>query len=130
MRTAALWTLGLVASWMLVGCAGGGGASPSDAGLDGSDDAGDGSPDASDCGGLAWGSASCASCTHASCCSLEMLCAAIPTCAPLDACWNACGADAGCTNGCGAAYSQAISNYSAILNCQSDSCAAACTPSE
>ena len=128
MRSATLCSLGLFVSWMLGGCAGGGtstgDAGPADAGSDGPEDSG--SPDAADCGTLAWKSPSCASCTQASCCAVEAICAAIPTCAPLDACWSACGADAGCTNACGAQYIDAISNYNAILNCQHNSCATEC----
>jgi hypothetical protein len=93
---------------------------PGDAGVDGSGD-GEGG-----CGSLVWSSPACASCTDQSCCNLEVLCAAIPTCVPLSACWNACDGDGGCTNGCAMQYIDAISNYNAIRNCQRNSCAAAC----
>jgi hypothetical protein len=84
------------------------------------------SPPDGGCGGLVWLSAACASCTDESCCDIERLCVAIPTCAPLNACWNACDHDAGCTAGCGMQYIDAISNYNAILNCQRNACAAQC----
>jgi len=150
MQRVALSTLGLVACCALVGCSGGGsktGTSPGDAGLDASTDAASdsastvdaggldaaadadgGSPDATDCGALVWATPSCASCTSQFCCSFEEGCAAIPSCVPLSACWNACGADAGCTTSCGAQYSAAITNYNAILNCQDHSCATVCAP--
>jgi hypothetical protein len=139
MREGASSILGLVA-FALAGCTSGGttgttgaggttGTSPPDAGEDGPSDAGTDAPadaGASDCGGLAWKTPACGSCTDEHCCDLEKLCAAIPSCAPLDACWNACGGDGGCQNGCGTQYLQAISNYNAILNCQNNSCAAVC----
>jgi len=126
-------------SWMLAGCASNGtGAPPADAGLDSSDGASDtgptgdggdgGSPEAADCGTLVWSTPACATCTSQSCCGAEALCAAIPSCAPLSACWNGCGADAGCTSACGSQYAAAISNYNAILNCQSEYCSMACPP--
>jgi hypothetical protein len=130
MRTTATRVLGLAVLFVLAGCAGGASPDklPGDAGHDAPADApADAeSPDGGDCGGLAWKTPACAACTHQNCCSVEELCAAIPSCAPLDACWNACGADAGCTNGCGSQYVAAVSNYHAILNCQHNACAAAC----
>jgi hypothetical protein len=134
MRAIAARIAGSVIAVVLAGCSGGGssGTPPSDAGPDAPSDAGPDAPsdagpsDGGDCGGLAWKTPACASCTHANCCSVEMLCAAIPSCAPLDACWNACGADAGCKQGCGTEYIAAISNYNAILNCQANGCSAAC----
>jgi hypothetical protein len=137
MRTSAPWIIALVAPSLLGGCSGGGptGTSPADAGLDAPVDAGPDAPvdaglDApvdADCGGLAWKTPACASCTHEACCSIERLCVVIPSCAPLNACWSACDGDAGCTQGCGTQYIGAISSYNAILNCQSNFCATACS---
>jgi hypothetical protein len=149
MRSAALSILGFIASCMLVGCTGGGttGTPPGTGGLDATADAAadsqgavegggfdaladaeGGSPNAADCGALVWATPSCASCTSEFCCSFEQLCAAIPSCVPLSACWTACGADAGCTSSCGAQYTAAITNYNAILNCQDHSCSTVCPP--
>jgi hypothetical protein len=110
----------------LAGCSSSG-AAGSDAGLRedaGAEAATDGA--GPDCGPLVWSPGACASCTHASCCQLEEQCLAIASCVPLNACFVACGTDAGCTQGCGARYVDAISNYNAILNCQITSCASQC----
>jgi hypothetical protein len=114
----------------LAGCSSSGNTG-SDAGLQvdaGAEAAADaaGIGDAPDCGPLVWSPSACASCTHASCCQLEELCLAIASCVPLNQCFVACGADAGCTQGCGARYVDAISNYNAILNCQIASCTSQC----
>jgi hypothetical protein len=82
--------------------------------------------DAMDCGSLAWGAPACAACTDIHCCSLESLCAAIPSCTPLSQCTLACGADAGCAMACGATYVDSVSNYNAVLNCQSNECPSEC----
>jgi hypothetical protein len=132
MRIAPLLTMVPLALSMLVCCAvSSEHGSSGDAGPGGSesDDAGDASADVADCGPLVWNSAACAACTSQLCCSAEVLCAAIPGCVPLNTCSNACGTDGGCTAACGAEYSNAASNYNAILNCQFDSCAAACAGS-
>lgn len=103
---------------------------PSDAADAGSDasDAGDGAvvPEGG-CGDMVWPSPACASCTDQNCCSLESICSGIDACAPLNACWNGCAGDAGCTNNCATQYEGAISNFNAVLNCQFNSCRTACS---
>jgi hypothetical protein len=117
-------------SFYLSGCSSSGasgsdGGLPADAGAEAASDAA-GAADAPDCGPLVWTPSACASCTHASCCQLEEQCLSIASCVPLNECFTACGTDAGCTQGCGARYVDAISNYNAILNCQITSCASQC----
>jgi hypothetical protein len=105
---------------MAVGCSS---SEPVDAGEAGARDAGQ----EMDCGSLAWAGTACASCTAMNCCSLESICAAIPSCTPLSECTVACGADAGCATACSAMHIDSVSNYNAVLNCQSQSCASECT---
>jgi hypothetical protein len=78
------------------------------------------------CGPFVWSSPACASCMNQSCCDVEKLCAAIPTCAPLADCENSCDGSVSCQEGCGARYIDAISNYNAVLNCRFNMCAAEC----
>jgi hypothetical protein len=82
----------------------------------------------SSCGALNWPSSDCAACTDQSCCQVADWCGAVASCAPLSQCMDACG-DAGtsCETACALRYNDAISNYNAILNCQSSYCAASCT---
>jgi hypothetical protein len=46
----------------------------------------------------------------------------------LSACTAQCRADASCGTACGSMYTPAVSNYAAILNCQSYACPSDCAP--
>jgi hypothetical protein len=81
---------------------------------------------AADCGTLEWGDPACTSCTNANCCNLELLCEALASCAPLHQCWTQCGGDRSCQTACGSTYIDSISNYNAILNCQTSACLSVC----
>jgi hypothetical protein len=129
--SAASHILGVVLLAVLAGCSSQGTRHEGDASADASpgeaaSDAASDAPSDEDCGALAWAGDGCAACTAANCCAVQALCAAIPECTPLSRCWEGCGADAGCSKACGSTYIGAISNFNAVLNCQSQSCASQC----
>jgi hypothetical protein len=77
--------------------------------------------------GLPYGTASCASCVRASCCSESAACELDPTCAPYEACAGACAGDPNCRAHCEIDHPPGTSaKGSALAACLADHCESAC----
>jgi hypothetical protein len=80
------------------------------------------------CGGYAYSSATCATCSQAPdhCCAVESACTSDPECAALLACELPCGGDASCLQACELARPGAVSKARTFTSCTSSSCPGAC----
>ncbi len=77
--------------------------------------------------GVTWGSAACANCISASCCSVAQNCAGDPACRTLDGCIAACNGGSACINTCeSTAGPTATSEYDNFVNCYVPSCENTC----